>query len=404
MPETESLLHPVKSLSVTALTTLISDLLEEEIGFVWLEGEVSNMRIPSSGHYYFTLKDDSSQIRAVMFRNRAITIPFDIENGQKLLCLGRISVYKPRGEYQIIIEDARPSGLGSLHLAFEQLKERLAKEGLFDERIKKDIPGFPKKVGVVTSATGAAIRDIINTIKRRGYPLDLVIAPAAVQGEKAAGEIARGIEILNKMGDIDVIIAGRGGGSLEDLWPFNEEEVARAIHASTVPVISAVGHESDFSIADLVADLRASTPTAAAEMLTKGAAELAREVSSMQDRLIQAARGNIVRLKGELAQIVASLRDPASRLTELKMRIDELMLRLEKRTAEKILLLRSELKGAAGRLDALSPLAVLARGYAIARVSSTGKIIRDSRAVSRGDLIALRLERGGLECRVEKEI
>ncbi|MDT8317834.1 MAG: exodeoxyribonuclease VII large subunit [bacterium] len=400
----ESLLQPIKTFSVTGLTNLISDLIDESLGYIWLEGEVSNLRIPSSGHYYFTLKDDNSQIRAVMFKTQKRSIPFEIQNGQKLLCLGSVSVYKPRGEYQIILEDARPSGMGSLHLAFEQLKERLEKEGLFDERQKRAIPEFPKKIGVVTSATGAAIKDILNVIERRNVGVDIVIAPAAVQGEKAAQEISKGIELLNEAGDVDVIIAGRGGGSIEDLWPFNEEVVARAIHASKVPVVSAVGHERDLSISDLVADLRASTPTAAAEILTKGQADLSKDIYALTERLILAARSNLNQLRSRLATFTASLKDPAGKLVEVRIRLDDLMQRLEKRAAEKIILLRSELKGAAGKLEALSPLSVLARGYSIATLMPTGEIINDKDSVEIGDMISLRLKKGGLECRVEKKI
>ena len=400
----ESLLQPIKTFSVTSLTNLISDLIDESLGYIWLEGEVSNLRIPSSGHYYFTLKDDNSQIRAVMFRTQKRAIPFEIQNGQKLLCLGAVSVYKPRGEYQIILEDARPAGMGSLHLAFEQLKEKLEKEGLFDERHKKAVPEFPKRIGVVTSATGAAIKDILNVIERRNIGVDIVIAPAAVQGEKSAQEISRGIELLNEMGDVDVIIAGRGGGSIEDLWPFNEELLARAIHASKVPVISAVGHERDFSISDLVADLRASTPTAAAEIITIGQAELSKDIYTLTERLSLAAMSNLNRLKGRIATYRASLKDPVGKLAEVRMRLDDLVQRLEKRAAEKIILLRSELKGAAGKLDALSPLSVLARGYSIATLVPTGKIISDKDSAEIGDMISLRLEKGGLECRVEKKL
>ena len=400
----ESLLQPIKTFSVTSLTNLISDLIDENLGYIWLEGEVSNLRIPSSGHYYFTLKDNNSQIRAVMFKTQKRAIPFEIQNGQKLLCLGAVSVYKPRGEYQIILEDARPAGMGSLHLAFEQLKEKLEKEGLFNERHKKAVPEFPKRIGVVTSATGAAIKDILNVIERRNIGVDIVIAPAAVQGEKSAQEISRGIELLNEMGDVDVIIAGRGGGSIEDLWPFNEELLARAIHASKVPVISAVGHERDFSISDLVADLRASTPTAAAEIITIGQAELSKDTYALTERLSLAAMSNLNRLKGRIATYRASLKDPVGKLAEVRMRLDDLVQRLEKRAAEKIILLRSELKGAAGKLDALSPLSVLARGYSIATLVPTGKIISDKDSTEIGDMISLRLEKGGLECRVENKI
>lgn len=389
--------------SVSQLTQLISGVIDASFSLVMVEGEVSNLRTPSSGHSYFTLKDEVSQIRAVLFRGEKKLLPFELENGQKLLCRGRLSVYKQRGEYQIIVEEAGPSGLGSLHLAFEQLKLRLEKEGLFDESRKRPLPAFPKKIGIVTSSTGAAIRDILRVLERRKSGLDVVISPSAVQGENAAGEIALAIERLNQFDDIDAIIVGRGGGSLEDLRAFNEEVVARAIHDSSIPVISAVGHESDYCISDFVADLRAPTPSAAAEMVARSGAELAREIEYNKSLILSSITSMLASFRSRLDRESAGLRGPGRRIAEIRMRLDELALRMEKSIFEKITLFKSELKGAAGSLDSLSPLSVLSRGYSIATVLPGNKILKDQAQVKGGDMIGLKLARGSLECRVENK-
>jgi exodeoxyribonuclease VII large subunit len=253
-------------LSVTQLTSRIKSLLEETFPDVWVEGELSNLSVPQSGHAYFTLKDEHSQIRAVLFRSSQRSIKFTLQHGMQVICRGRVSVYEPRGEYQLILEYIEPKGMGALQLAFEQLKARLEKEGLFDLEHKKPLPLLPRRIGIVTSPTGAAIRDMLRVIKRRHPKIQILIYPVPVQGVEAAPAIVEAIQYFNGERNVDVMIVGRGGGSLEDLWAFNEEAVVRAIYASRVPVISAIGHETDYTIADFVADLRAPTPSAAAEM------------------------------------------------------------------------------------------------------------------------------------------
>src|SRR2546428_3344102 len=269
--------------TVSALTALLRVHIESAFSDVWVEGEVSNLRIPTSGHAYFTLKDASSQIRAVLFRSVGRSQRFALQDGLQLVCRGRLTVYEPRGDYQVIVEYAEPKGVGALQLAFEQLKARLAAEGLFDQARKRPLPFLPRRIGVVTSPTGAAIRDIVQVAHKRDPGVTIVLDPVAVQGESAAGEIARAIEELNEMGGFDVLIVGRGGGSLEDLWPFNEEIVARAVAASRIPVVSAVGHEIDFTIADFVADMRAPTPSAAAELVVRDRVDLPKRLAGHGD-------------------------------------------------------------------------------------------------------------------------
>ncbi len=395
---------PTKIFTVSELNEAIGTLLDRNFGFITLEGEISNLRVPSSGHYYFTLKDEKSQIRAVLFKGQKAFIPFELENGQKMICFGRLSLYSPRGEYQIIIEQIEPSGLGSLHLAFEQLKERLGREGLFDEDRKKPLPAYPERIGIVTSPTGAAIRDILKVLESRSPGAQILISPTRVQGEGAAEEIASAIDTINTLDDVDVIIVGRGGGSIEDLWAFNEEVVARAISRSAMPVISSVGHEQDITIADLVADLRAPTPSAAAEMVTRSDIDIRKELSGLSDRLNLSATSKINSQKARLKLALKGLTDPRKKLIDLRLRADELLIRIENRIGEKINLLRSELKGAAGKLDSLSPLSVLARGYSMATTFPEGKIIRDIAQVEVGDRLAVRLKKGELYCKVEEKI
>ena len=393
----------IKILTVSELNEIICAVIDTNFDFVCVEGEVSNLSIPSSGHHYFTLKDEKSQIRAVLFRGQRQRVPFDIKNGQSLICLGQLGVYTPRGEYQIIVEQVEPSGIGSLHLALEQLKTKLAGEGLFDEEIKKPLPAHPRRIGVVTSPTGAAIGDIINVISRRNAGIDLILSPAKVQGEGAAFEIAEAIEMLNRLGDIDIIIVGRGGGSLEDLWAFNEEAVARAIYDSPTPIISAVGHESDVTISDLVADMRAPTPSAAAEMATRSVEELSREITGLKERLVNSIKSKLDLFRDTLNREKRALKDPRKKLAETRIRVDELILKMEKRTKEKIFLLRAELKGMAAHLDSLSPLAVLSRGFSIAKTLPEGKVIKDGDQVERGDDIGIELYRGELICTVKNK-
>jgi len=296
-------------LTVSELTARLREALEERFPAVWVEGEISNYRLYGSGHAYFTLKDADAQLRAVLFRNRMRRIRFEPTDGLHVMAFGSIEVYPQRGEYQLVVELLEPKGLGALQLAFEQLKARLQAEGLFDPARKRELPRFPRKIGIVTSPSGAAIRDMLRVIGRRFGELHIVIAPCRVQGEGAAAEIAQGLRELNGLGDVDVIIVGRGGGSLEDLWAFNEEVVARAIAASKVPVVSAVGHEVDFTIADFVADLRAPTPSAAAELVV-------REKQAVVDALVQ--------LRARLERVAARP------LRDLERRVDELTVRLRR--------------------------------------------------------------------------
>ncbi len=289
-----------KILTVSRLTALIKGVLEENFEHVWVEGEISNLAMPVSGHLYFTLKDAAAQLRCVMFRASSRALRFKPKDGMGVVVRGRVSLFEPRGEYQLIVEYLEPQGIGALQLAFSQLKERLAKEGLFAEAHKKPIPRLPQRIGVVTSATGAAIHDILNVLNRRFANVEVLIYPVKVQGEGAAREIAQAVKDFNRYGNIDVMIVGRGGGSIEDLWAFNEEVVARAIYHSRIPVISAVGHEVDFTIADFVADLRAPTPSAAAELVVKSKAELDAELDALSHRLRQAIHRSLADCRGKV--------------------------------------------------------------------------------------------------------
>ena len=298
-----SLVKPDAVYSVSQLTEIIKVALETAFPLVWVEGEISNFHRHSSGHLYFTLKDPKSQVRAVMFRFEAKKVAFDLKDGQKVVCRGRINVYEPRGEYQIVIDLVEPKGVGALQLAFEQLKEKLRLEGLFDPGRKKKLPLRPRTIGVVTSPRGAAIVDILRTLERRYARLHVLIYPAKVQGEGASAEIVEGIDYLSNLPGIDVLIVGRGGGSIEDLWAFNEEKVARAIHRSPVPVISAVGHEVDFTIADFVADIRASTPSAAAEMVIEKEQAFAERIAGFEQRAERALKYFLQRKENEVVAL-----------------------------------------------------------------------------------------------------
>jgi exodeoxyribonuclease VII large subunit len=433
-------------LSVTQLTGLVRNLLEENFEHVWVEGEVSNLAQPGSGHLYFTLKDAGSQLRCVVFRASARALKFKPRDGMGLILRGRLSVFESRGEYQLVAEYLEPKGIGALQLAFIQLKERLAGEGLFSDSHKKPIPRLPQRIGIITSATGAAIHDILNVLGRRFANVQIVLRPVKVQGEGAAGEIAAAVDDFNRYGKIDVMIVGRGGGSLEDLWAFNEEIVARAIHRSAIPVISAVGHEVDFTIADFVADLRAPTPSAAAEMVLRSKTELSAELEALSHRLAMAIHRLLNEQWGELNGLVRAVKDPLMLLGHLAQRLDDLeerscrcirlilvrnlerlhylhdRLRLQnpavqlERGREVLLLLRSRLEKAmghameragqplsfnAGKLEALSPLATMARGYSIVRRLPDGAVIADGGQLVPGDTVDILLKKGGATCRVE---
>ncbi|MFZ5823216.1 MAG: exodeoxyribonuclease VII large subunit [Bacillota bacterium] len=391
-------------LSVRDLTLYVKRLLERDqlLSAVWVRGEISNFKWHTSGHIYFTLKDESSQIKCVMFRSSAQRLRFRPENGMQVLVHGNVSVFERDGAYQLYAVEMEPAGLGALHLEFEQLKRRLAEEGLFDEALKRPLPALPRRVGIITAPTGAAIRDMITVARRRFPSVRLVVAPAVVQGAEAPVSLIRALELTARLPDVDVIIIGRGGGSLEDLWGFNDEGLARAIRSCPVPVVSAVGHETDFTIADFAADLRAPTPSAAAELVVPSRSELQGQVDSWRIRLASAARRIVerkrIRLKGLAERPV--LQRPEGRLMQDRQRLDELIRRLGYVGGQMLSGHRRELKGLAGRLDALSPLAVLSRGYAIAREGS-GRVIKEAGQVSVGDPIQVMLHRGQLHCRVE---
>jgi len=436
-----------KILTVSELTLEIKHHLEEGFGEIWVEGEISNFRSPSSGHYYFTLKDGESQIRAVIFRFMGRYLKFEPQDGLAVICRGKISVYEPRGEYQLILDYMEPKGIGALQLAFEQLKEKLEKEGLFDPARKKPLPLLPKRIGIVTSPTGAAIRDLLNVIGRRFPNVGILINPVKVQGKGSAQEIASAIYKLNTVPEIDVIIVTRGGGSLEDLWAFNEEIVARAIYNSSLPVISAVGHEIDFTIADFVADLRAPTPSAAGELVVKDKVELSRLVDSLSARLGNQIINLLETAKNQLVFFKKRLPDLRLKISDLQLRIDDMSGRLAPRILQSLELkkemlesrrvrlllrnpklkvgeylksvslcekslidsvhrmlirLRQVLERCVGELDSLSPLNVLQRGYSITRLLPSYKIVKDNKVVSVGDKINIVLGKGEIFCQVDK--
>jgi exodeoxyribonuclease VII large subunit len=375
----EQLMQERRALSVSELTAQVKILVERQFQEVWVEGEVSNFRRHSSGHWYFTLKDEGAMLRCASFRMQNRLIRFTPEDGLTVRAHGRISLYEARGEYQLLVEYLEPVGVGALQLAFEQMKSRLASEGMFDMERKRPLPLLPRCVGVVTSPTGAAIRDILRVIKRRNESASVKIAPARVQGEGAGAEIAEAIALLNRCEDVDVIIIGRGGGSAEDLWAFNEEAVARAIFDSRVPVVSAVGHETDFTIADFVADLRASTPSAAAEIVSLARDEIQAQLRGLNDAMESAVRYRLIERRGALALLSERLKSAG------RSRVEGGSERLSVQAA---------------RLDALSPLAVLGRGYAIA-FDSEGRIVKRSADVSRGSRLRVRLGEGEVECVAE---
>ncbi len=426
-------------LTVTELTRQVQDALEATFDQLWVEGEISNLRRPASGHLYFTLKDEESQVRAVLFRPVARALKFDLEDGMHILCRARMNVYRPRGEYQLILDYAEPKGAGALQIAFEQLKARLQAEGLFDPAHKKPVPFLPSRIGVVTSPSGAVIRDILNITKRRFPSVGILIAPVRVQGAEAPAEIVEAIQHLNEIPGIDVIIVARGGGSLEDLMAFNSEGVARAIFASRIPVISAVGHEIDFTIADFVADLRAPTPSAAAELVVPRRGDLVQQVRTLSARAAHAGERFLKIRRERLEKLAERVRDPRRRLTDLRLGLDERFNNLAAAIARRVradrerLLhfethlqylspavrlanftfvldnmrkgmvtgifrqvetLRARLAGHTTLLDSLSPLSVLARGYAVVRTVPEGRVIRDSKDLATGDPVGINVAKG----------
>ncbi len=434
-------------LTVSQINSTIRGLIESELRDVWVEGEISNCRVWNTGHMYFTLKDGTSQLRAVMFRMPLGYLRFKPHDGLRVIARGGISVYEPKGEYQLVCEHMEPHGLGALQLAFEQLKKKLQAEGLFEGARKRPLPALPRRIGILTSLDGAALRDILKVLKRRYPNAQVLIYPARVQGDGAAADIVRGLRALSKVADVDVIITGRGGGSVEDLWAFNEEVVARAIAAARVPVISAVGHETDVTIADFVADMRAPTPSAAAEMVVSAHAEFCSRIDRLSGRLDAAARRTIATRRGTVQGLVASrafsgwptrlalhgrhatelthqlrrgllarlasagkaaqvlrtrldAQDLRRRLAASRGRLATLDGRLHAATRRSQDRADARFRVLAGRLESLSPLAVLARGYAVCWNDDRSSALRSADEVTPGDRVRVTLHEGELKCRV----
>ncbi len=435
---------PRRIYTVSDLSALVRRRLEGDFGDVWVEGEVSNLRNPGSGHCYLTLKDERSQLRAVVFRSVARALKFGLKDGLLLVCRGHLTVYEPRGDYQLVVDYVEPKGAGALQLAFEQLKERLAHEGLFDAARKRSFPFLPVRIGIITSPAGAVIRDMLHVLNRRFPTIPVLILPVPVQGPGAAGSIADAIDEANTLGARlrpDVLVVARGGGSLEDLWAFNEEIVARAIAASAIPVVSAVGHETDYTIADFVADLRAPTPSAAAELLVPRRDHLAAAVAAAHDRLVAAAREDVADRRTRVSAELRALPSPARLIERSLLRVDDLFSRLREGMARVIQRQREQRRflsravlaahpvrrletarlvhrraterlsarmrvmlaeansrsGAfAARLDALSPLAILGRGYSLTRVLPSKRLVRSASDVAAGDRLLITLGRGDI--------
>ena len=386
--------------TVTKLTKEIRFLMEDRFKDVWVEGEVSNYSLSSSGHAYFSLKDKNSVVNCVRFKGNASGVKFEIEDGLSVLCHGKISVYDKRGQYQLYVDSVEPRGKGALQLAFEQLKRKLAEEGLFNEEFKQAIPALPKSLGVITSGTGAAVQDIINVAERRFPNINIVIRPVRVQGAEAKNDIVLAIEEFNEYNSyedvepVDLLIVGRGGGSLEDLWPFNEEIVARAIFDSKIPIVSAVGHEIDYTICDFVSDLRAPTPSAAAEMIVPLKQELMGSIIDNKERLELAIGAKIELLNSKIEVLRNSyvLRNPLNVFIQLEQRLDDLLKTLTERTEYFLEKRKHELALSAGKLKALSPLAILERGYSI--TFKDGEPIKDIRGQKKGQKLVTRVAMG----------
>jgi exodeoxyribonuclease VII large subunit len=390
-------------LTVSELSQVIKGTLERELEELWVVGEISNFRVPPSGHLYFTLKDEKSQIAGVMFRRQGTRLAFQPEDGMEVLCFGRVSLYATRGDLQLYVEIMEPRGKGALYLAFEQLKKRLGAEGLFAAERKRPLPFLPCAIGIVTSLHGAALRDMLRILDDRFPERRVIVRPVKVQGEGAAAEIAAGIAELGRSGLIDVMIVGRGGGSLEDLWAFNEEVVARAIYAAPVPVVSAVGHEVDFTIADFVADHRAPTPTAAAEMVVARREDLTEHIRALGGRFLRCMDSRVEAERDALRRLTKRLSDPRRRLRENQMRLDELSLDLWRRFQDRLARFQQRLAHGSERLGGLSPLACLERGYSIAHKMPGESIVKDSASVAVGDRLRVTFARGKVLCTVEEK-
>lgn len=391
-------------LTVAELTAEIKDLLEAAFSSVWVAGEVSDFARPRSGHCYLTLKDDRAQIRAVLWRTTASRIRFDLHDGLEVVCRGHVDVYAPRGSYQLIVQQIEPKGIGALELALRQLREKLAREGLFDPQHKRPLPRFMRRIGLVTSPTGAAIRDFLEVLRGRYAGADVLIVPVRVQGDGAAEEIADAVALLNGLAQPpDCIVLTRGGGSLEDLWAFNEEAVVRAVFASRVPVVSAVGHEIDVTLSDLVADVRALTPSEAATLVAPATAEIVAGLHHVRKRMATALGACVARARARLDALAAhrAIRRPLERVHDLARRLDELEARSRRAIRQHLSTARQHTESIAGRLDTLSPLAVLGRGYSVTRRADDGRVVRDATQLAPGQRITTRFARGETVSRVE---
>lgn len=438
--------HTSAIFTVSRLNQTVRLLLEQEMGQVWISGEISNFSQPSSGHWYFTLKDDTAQVRCAMFRNSNRRVTFRPQHGQQVLVRANITLYEPRGDYQIIVESMQPAGEGLLQQKYEQLKAKLQAEGLFDQQHKQPLPSPAHCVGVITSKTGAALHDILHVLKRRDPSLPVIIYPTAVQGDNAPGQIVRAIELANRRKECDVLIVGRGGGSLEDLWSFNDERVARAIFTSAIPVVSAVGHETDVTIADFIADLRAPTPSAAAEMVSRNQQELLRQILSAQQRLGMAMDYFLANRSRRFTQIYHRLQqqhpqlrlarqqtalerlhqrmsvaidsqlkrtnqqqsrllqrlnqqNPQSRIHRAQNRIQQLEYRLAENVRSRLSASRERFGNTVTHLEAVSPLSTLARGYSVS-TATDGKVLKKVKQVKAGDVMTTRLEDGWVESQI----
>jgi exodeoxyribonuclease VII large subunit len=394
-------------LSVSDLTGLVKEIVETGFPSVWVTGEISNLARPASGHLYFTLKDAKTQLKSVIYRGIALRLKFDLRDGQEIFVRGRVSVYEPRGEYQLIVEEAHPKGVGAVELALRQLKEKLQGLGYFDPRRKRRLPSFPKQVALITSPTGAAVRDMVELLAQRWPAATVIVRPTRVQGEGAASDIALALRQLSAWHaagvlPLDAVILGRGGGSTEDLWAFNEEVVAHAIFRATMPVISAVGHEIDVTVADLVADYRAETPSAAVVKLTPDRRELLHGLTQAQGRLRTSLVRRLDLSRQRLAAVAErrALQMPLERIRAYERWLDERAERLRKAMQQRLRLAQQRLAGVAERLHSLSPLNILARGYSLTR-TPTGSVVRRADDVRPGDVVRTELAHGALLSRVE---
>jgi exodeoxyribonuclease VII large subunit len=399
----------VKVLSIGELTRALKGMIEETHAEVWVEGEVSNLRQASSGHQYLTLKDDEAPLNSVLYRSIALRMRFDLCDGMRVIARGRLTVYMQRGEYQLLIEEIQPKGIGPLELAFRQLKEKLSLKGYFDPKRKRELPRFKRRIALVTSPSGSAVRDMLEILSRRWPAAEVWICPVHVQGEGAAAEVAEAIGMLNRIeatkpGTIDVMIVGRGGGSLEDLWTFNEERVAQAIFQSRIPVVTGIGHEDDLTIADMVADVRALTPSEAAEKVVPERAAVLDWLAKLESRFRTDLRRRLDSVQTRLMELAdrPCFRRPLERIRLEEARLDEFTERFQRAVQRRIEQLNEQLQGTAARLESLSPLNVLARGYSLTRKEGDTAMLHEAGHVQPGERIVTRLQHGEIVSRVEE--